>query len=244
MIIEIKGLNKSFGGLTAVKNVDLALKRNEIRALIGPNGAGKTTFFNLIAGNLMPDRGKIIFEGTDITGLKPYEVYRRGIHRTFQHLSLYPRLTVFQSVQLALLSANKKELNVFSWVKRMFRNEVLELLHSVGLESKIDALSSALSHGDRRRLDIAIALAGKPKLLLLDEPASGLSPQEADEAMKLFIGLAKKLGLTIFFIDHDISIVFSMAERISVMHEGSLIAEGLPNEVKNSSKVQQIYLGE
>lgn len=244
MILEVQELVKSFGGLMAVNHVNLRLKRNEIRALIGPNGAGKTTLFKLIAGNLNPDRGKIIFEGEDITNLKPYEVYRKGVHKTFQHLSLYPRLTAFQSVQLVLFSANGKGLNIFSWASRMFRDEVLELLNSVGLTQKADMLSSSLSHGERRRLDLAIALAGKPRLLLLDEPTSGMAPKEAREAMELIIGLTSKVRVTVLFIEHDISIVFNVAEKISVMHQGSLIAEGAPAEIRNNKEVQQIYLGE
>ncbi|MEW6184118.1 MAG: ABC transporter ATP-binding protein [Thermodesulfobacteriota bacterium] len=244
MILEVQDLEKSFGGLKAVNNVSLVLKRNEIRALIGPNGAGKTTLFKLIAGNLCPDKGKIIFEGQEITRLKPYEAYQKGIHKTFQHLNLYPRLTAFQSVQLALFSANGKGLNVFSWARKMFREEALELLHSVGLAEKADMLSSGLSHGERRRLDLAIALAGNPRLLLLDEAASGMAPKEAREAMELIIGLITKMGLTVLFIEHDISIVFNVAEKISVLHQGALIAEGAPAEIRMDKEVQRIYLGE
>ena len=244
MILEVQALEKSFGGLMAVNNVNLVLKRNEIRALIGPNGAGKTTLFKLIAGNLNPDKGKILFEGEEITNFKPYEAYRKGIHKTFQHLNLYPRLTAFQSVQLALFSAHGKGLNVFSWASTMFREEALELLNSVGMAEKSDMISSGLSHGERRRLDLAIALAGNPRLLLLDEAASGMAPKEAREAMELIIGLITKMGLTVLFIEHDISIVFNVAEKISVLHQGALIAEGSPAEIRNNEEVKRVYLGE
>lgn len=244
MILEIQKLAKSFDGFKAVNDVTLMVKQHEIRALIGPNGAGKTTLFKLIAGSLNPDRGKVLFQGEDITNLKPYEVYHRGVHRTFQHLNLYPKLTAFQSVQLALFSANGKGLNLVSWAKRMFHDETMILLRNVGLDQKADMLSSELSHGERRRLDLAIALAGKPKILLLDEAASGMAPQEAREAMELVIELTRKMGLTVLFIEHDISIVFSVAEKISVLHQGTLIAEGAPAEIKDNKLVQQVYLGE
>lgn len=244
MIMKVNKLSKSFGGVKAVSEVNFTLKRNEIRALIGPNGAGKTTFFKLLAGNLTPDTGKIFFEDEDITGLKTYEIYRRSIHKTFQHLNLYPKLTAFESVQLALLSLNKKNWDLFSWAGRKYEEEVLELLHSVELKNKSHLISSSLSHGEKRRLDLAIALAGTPKLLLLDEAASGLDPAEAHEVMTLIIRLARERELTVCFIEHDMSVVFGMAEKISVLHLGSIIAEGSSDEIKNNEMVRKIYLGE
>lgn len=244
MIIKVTNLSKSFGGVKAVDNVSLSLEKSEIRALIGPNGAGKTTFFKLLAGNHKPDSGEVIFDNEDITGMKPYEIYRRSMHKTFQHLNLYPKLTTFQSVQLALFSQHGKRSDLFSWAGRTFEPEIMELLQSVRLEGKADMLSSSLSHGERRRLDLAIALAGDPKLLLLDEAASGLSPEEAEETMKLIIGLARERKLTVIFVEHDMSFVFGMAERISVLHMGSLIAEGSPDEIKANNDVKKIYLGE
>jgi len=244
MIIEVEGLSKSFGGVTAVNDVSLSLKKREIRGLIGPNGAGKTTFFKLLAGNLSPDRGQVLFEGEDITGLKPYKIYRKGIHKTFQHLNLYPNLTAFESVQLALFSQHNRRSDLLSWAGRMFESEVVEVLRSVGLEDKSEVLSSALSHGERRRLDLGIALAGSPKLLLLDEAASGLAPEEAREIMDLVTRLARERDLTIFFVEHDMSVVFGMAERICVLHLGTLIAEGSPDEIRMNEEVKKIYLGE
>jgi branched-chain amino acid transport system ATP-binding protein len=244
MILEVESLSKSFGGVMAVNRVSLTLEKGEIRALIGPNGAGKTTFFKLLAGNLSPDGGRVQFEGENITGMKPYRVYRKGIHKTFQHLNLYPNLTAFESVQLALLSQHGRSLDLFSRVGRMFEPEVLDVLKSVGLDDKPDTLSSALSHGERRRLDLGIAVAGKPKLLLLDEAASGLAPEEARDIMALVIRLAEERDLTIFFVEHDMSVVFGMAERISVLHMGTLIAEGSPDDIRANEEVKKIYLGE
>ena len=244
MIIKVEGLNKSFGGIKAVNNVSLSLQRSEIRALIGPNGAGKTTFFKLLSGNLKPDSGRVIFEDEDIAGLKPYEIYRKQIHKTFQHLNLYPKLTVFKSVQLAFVSQHGKRWDLFSWMGRMFEDEVMDLLHKVELVDKAEVQSGALSHGEKRRLDLAIALAGDPKLLLLDEAASGLSPDEAREVMALIIRLARERELTVCFIEHDMSFVFGLAELISVLHMGELIAEGDPDEIRNNETVKKIYLGE
>jgi branched-chain amino acid transport system ATP-binding protein len=244
MIIEVDALSKSFGGVMAVNQVSLSLRKSEIRALIGPNGAGKTTFFKLLAGNLPPDGGQVQFEGEDITGLKPFKIYRKGIHKTFQHLNLYPKLTAFESVQLALLSQHGRSSDLFSRVGRMFESEVLDVLQSVGLGNKSEILSSALSHGERRRLDLGIAVAGSPKLLLLDEAASGLAPEEAREIMALVIRLAKERDLTIIFVEHDMSVVFGMAESISVLHMGTLIAEGSSDEIRANEKVKKIYLGE
>jgi branched-chain amino acid transport system ATP-binding protein len=244
MIIEVKGISKSFGGVMAVSQVSLSLRKGEIRALIGPNGAGKTTFFKLLAGNLRPDRGRVLFEKEDITGFPPHKVYRKGIHKTFQHLNLYPKLTAFESVQLALFSEHDRRSDLFSRAGRMFETEVQEVLRSVGLEGKEEVLSSSLSHGDRRRLDLGIAVAGRPKLLLLDEAASGLAPEEAREIMALVIRLARERELTVFFVEHDMSVVFGMAEGISVLHLGTLIAEGSPEEIRKNEKVKKIYLGE
>jgi branched-chain amino acid transport system ATP-binding protein len=244
MILKVKGLCKSFGGVRAVNNLDFMLNPREIRALIGPNGAGKTTFFKLLGGNLTPDAGKIFFEGKDITGLKTHETYRLSIHRTFQHLNLYPKLTAFESVQLALLSQNRKIWDFFSWTGRKYETEVMELLRNVELVDKANFESAALSHGEKRRLDLAIALAGNPKLLLLDEAASGLDPAEAHDVMELIIRLANEMELTVCFIEHDMSVVFGLAERICVLHLGSIIAEGSSDEIKNNEMVKKIYLGE
>ncbi len=244
MIIKVEELSKSFGGVKAVNKVSLTLERSEIRALIGPNGAGKTTFFKLLAGNLTPDSGRVIFEDEDIAGMKPYEIYRRSIHKTFQNLNLYPKMTVFESVQLAFISQNKKCWDLFSWMGRIFEEQVMALLHQVELADKAAVQSASLSHGEKRRLDLAIALAGNPKLLLLDEAASGLSPEEAREVMALIIRLARERQLTVCFIEHDMSFVFGLAERISVLHMGQIIAEGDPDQIRSNDMVKRIYLGE
>jgi branched-chain amino acid transport system ATP-binding protein len=244
MIIQVEKLSKAFGGIRAVNDVSFTLNRNEIRALIGPNGAGKTTFFKLLAGNLTPDSGKITYENEDITAMKTYEIYHKSIHKTFQHLNLYPKLTAFEGVQLALLSQNKKNWDFFSITGRMYNREIMDVLHSVELDNKSHMQSRFLSHGEKRRLDLAIALAGTPKLLLLDEAASGLDPLEAHEVMELIVKLARERELTVCFIEHDMSVVFGMAEKISVLHLGEIIAEGSSDEIKNNEMVKKIYLGE
>ena len=242
-MLEVTSLSKSFDGFKAVKNASLSVKEGEVVAVIGPNGAGKTTLFNLITGVIKPDSGKVIFKGEDITGLKPFEVCRRGMSRSFQVVNVFPRLSVFENVQVSVLSRQKKTWNLFTPSSRLAIAETEKILENVGLMDVGEATSTALSHGERKVLEIAIALGGNPEFLILDEPTAGMSPEETSRCIDLIRQLKEKLGITILFCEHDMEIVFSISDRIMVMVRGSTIIEGTCNEVRCCQEVQDAYLG-
>lgn len=243
MLLKTEKLSKAFGGLVAVNKVDLDVQEREIHAIIGPNGAGKTTFFNLVTKYLNPGEGKVIFKGKDITKLPPHRICQRGLIRCFQRASIYPMLTVTESVQMAVLSQKGKALNLFRPARDMFRTEVANILDRVGLAEQANVRGDTLSHGDKKRLELAIALGNRPELLLLDEPTAGMSREETRATMELLRELRDSINLTILFTEHDMSVVFGIAERITVLHQGCIIAEGSPAEVQANEKVQQVYLG-
>jgi len=242
-VLEVTSLSKSFDGFKAVNNASLSVKDGEVVAVIGPNGAGKTTLFNLITGVIKPDSGKVIFKGEDITGLKPFEVCRRGMSRSFQVVNVFPRLSVFENVQVSVLSRQKKTWNLFTPSSRLAIAETEKILENVGLMDVGEATSTALSHGERKVLEIAIALGGNPEFLILDEPTAGMSPEETSRCIDLIRQLKEKLGITILFCEHDMEIVFSISDRIMVMVRGSTIIEGSCNEVRCCQEVQDAYLG-
>ena len=244
MILEAEKLIKAFGGLRAVDGVSLEIEEKELSAIIGTNGAGKTTLFNLLTGGSKCDSGRVIFNGEDITTLHPYEICQKGIGRSFQVTNIFPRLNTFENIQVAVLSAQGMSKKLFSPSRKMAQEETSEILESVGLSDQKDVLGSLLAHGDRRRLDIGIALAIHPELLLLDEPTAGMSPKESLEITELIQKLARERGLPLVFIEHDMNIVFSISEKVRVMHQGRIIFEGKPEEVKANDEVQEIYLGE
>lgn len=244
IILEAKGLTKSFGGVKATDKVNLAVQRGHVHAIIGPNGAGKTTLFNLITGYIRPDSGRVIFKGEDITKLAPWQICRKGIARSFQRVNIYPRLSVLENVRVAVLSQRRKCLSFFSPAKRMFGDQVLEILDSVGLSEQAAMSAGSLAHGDQKRLELAIALGNEPELLLLDEPTAGMSPEETRDTVELIEALAGERGLTVLFTEHDMAVVFSISKRITVMHQGAIIADGEPEEVRRNKAVQKIYLGE
>jgi branched-chain amino acid transport system ATP-binding protein len=244
VILTVTGLKKSFGGLMAINRVDFSIPKGEINAIIGPNGAGKTTFFNLITGFIRPDSGKIIFESKDITGEKPQHICQFGVARAFQIVNIFPRLSVLKSIQIAIFSRQKKARHLFSYAKKVAKDEALEIIESVGLMEKVEELGGALSQGDQKRLEIGIALAQQPKLLLLDEPTAGMSSLERGSTMELIQKLSQKKDLTILFTEHDMDVVFTIANKIWVLHQGSIIFDGTPEEVKNNEIVQKVYLGE
>jgi len=243
-MLRVEGITKSFGGFMAVSGANLEVKQGEVVAVIGPNGAGKTTLFNLITGILRPDDGKVFFKGEKITGLSAYRICRKGMSRSFQVVNIFPRLTVFENVQLSILSRQGKTFNLFSPSKRFAVDETMKILESVGLVNKRDHVSGSLSHGDQKVLEIAIALGGSPELLILDEPTAGMSPEETTRCMDLIQHLSKKLGLTILFCEHDMELVFAIAQRIMVMVRGKSIIQGLPEQVRSTKEVQDAYLGE
>ncbi len=242
-MLEVTSLSKSFEGFKAVKDASLSVKDGEVVAVIGPNGAGKTTLFNLITGVIRPDSGKVLFKGEDITGLKPYQVCRRGMSRSFQVVTVFPRLSVFENVQVSVLSRQKKTWNLFTPSSKLAIAETEKILENVGLTGVGDATSAALSHGERKVLEIAIALGGSPEFLILDEPTAGMSPEETSRCIDLIRQLKEKLGITILFCEHDMEIVFSISDRIMVMVRGTTVIEGTCNEVRCCQEVQDAYLG-
>jgi branched-chain amino acid transport system ATP-binding protein len=242
-MLEVRGLSKSFGGFLAVNKASLDVSKGEIVAVIGPNGAGKTTLFNLITGILKPDEGKVIFKGEEITGLPAHKTCKKGITRSFQVVNIFSRLTVFENVRISLLSQQEKTYHWFRPSREFVNEETGEILESVGLFNKKDNVCGALSHGDQKVLEIAIALAGKPELLILDEPTAGMSPEETARCIDLIKRLSQNLGLTILFCEHDMELVFAIARRIMVMVRGSTIVQGLPDEVRCNQQVQDAYLG-
>ncbi len=243
MILETKKIVKVFGKLVATNSVSLAVRPGDIHAIIGPNGAGKSTYFNLITGYHLPDSGQVFFKGKDITKLPPYRRCRMGITRSFQITSIYPKMTVYESVLMALLSHQKKTLDFFASAKNYFKDEVWRILEDVGLADQALIKGDSISHGDKKRLELAVTLGTKPELLLLDEPTCGMSPEETDSIMEIIKKLVDEKGLTIFFTEHDMAVVFGIARRISVLHQGTLIADGTPEEVRASEQVQKVYLG-
>jgi len=243
-MLRVEGIRKSFGGFTAVNGVHLDVKKGEIVAVIGPNGAGKTTLFNLITGILRPDGGRILFKGEEITGLPAHRICKKGMTRSFQVVNIFSRLTVFENVQIAILSRQGKTFNLFSPSKKMLIRETSEILASVGLSDRRDHICGSLSHGDQKVLEIAIALGGNPELLILDEPTAGMSPEETVRCIDLIRQLSARLGLTILFCEHDMELVFAIAHRIMVMVRGATLVQGLPGEVRCNREVQDAYLGE
>ena len=242
-MLQVEAVNKSFDAFMAVNGATLTVGKGEIVAVIGPNGAGKTTLFNLITGALKRDRGKIIFKGEDIGELPPYEICKKGISRSYQIVNIFPRLTVFKNVQVAVLSQQRKSRKLFEAAENMVVAETNHILESVGLLDKTYGVAGSLSHGDQKILEIAIALGNEPELLILDEPTAGMSPEETSATMELIKRLAQMRGLTILFCEHDMEIVFSIAESIMVMHQGRTLIQGRPEEVRKNSFVQEAYLG-
>jgi len=242
-MLQVEAVYKSFGDFTAVYGAHLTVERGELVAVIGPNGAGKTTLFNLITGQLKPDKGKILFKGEEINGLPPYEICKKGIGRSFQIVNIFPRLTVFENVQVAVLAQQRKSSNLFFPAQSLAVEETSHILESVGLSDKAASIAGSLSHGDQKILEIAIALGNDPELLILDEPTAGMSPEETAATIKLVRQLAETRGLTILFCEHDMDVVFDIAQSIMVMHHGQTLIQGKPEEVRKDKRVQEAYLG-
>ena len=242
-MLQVENLLKSFADFKAVNGATLTVRRGELVAVIGPNGAGKTTLFNLITGHLKPDQGRILFKGEDISRLPAHQVCRKGIARSFQIANIFPRLTVFRNVQVAVLSQKNLSRTLLWPAHRMVVEETQRILERVGLWDQQLALAGSLSHGDKRILEIAIALGNEPELLILDEPTAGMSPEETAATMALVNRLAQEQGLTILFCEHDMDVVFNVATSIMVMQQGKTILQATPEEVRQNITVQEAYLG-
>jgi branched-chain amino acid transport system ATP-binding protein len=241
--LALDGLRRCFGALTAVNGVTLSVAPRERRALIGPNGAGKTTLFNLITGHLAPTAGRILFEGASIATLPPYAVARLGISRSFQRTNVFPRLAVRENLRLAASATGGGSYDLLGSVGR--RSVPIEraraAAEAVGLHDRLDTPAGALSYGEQRQLEIGIALATRPKLLLLDEPTAGMSPEETHRMTELLAGLPR--DITLLIIEHDMDVVFSLADRITVLHYGEVLVEGSVAEVRADPRVYEVYLG-
>ncbi len=244
-VLEVRGVSKRFGSLAAVRDVSLTVEQGELRAIIGPNGAGKTTFFNLISGFFPPSAGTIAFDGRDITALPAHQRVGLGIARTFQITEIFPELTVFENVRISTEVTEGYRLR--PWISRTetakVRRRVEETLELTGLGAKSDRLVGELAHGDQRAAEIAMALALRPRLLLLDEPTAGMGDQETYEVTQIIRRLHRDNNFTIVLIEHDMRVVFHLADRITVLDQGGLLAEGAPQEIAANEAVQAAYLG-
>jgi branched-chain amino acid transport system ATP-binding protein len=244
LALQTVGLKKHFGGVQAVNGVDLTVPIGDLRAIIGPNGAGKTTLFNLISGDITHDSGRIYVKGEEVSGLAPQDLCRRGLGRTFQVTSIFRRLTALENVQTALLSHHRRHYDIVRPARLLYREPAMTLLERVGLAGQAAKPSGILAHGDQRRLELAIALASEPHVLMLDEPTAGMASPERHEIMALVAAIAEQAALTVVFTEHDMDVVFAVARRITVLHQGGVIAEGTPLEVRANREVQRVYLGQ
>ncbi len=243
-MLRVENLHKSFDDFKAVNGAHLTVEKGQLVAVIGPNGAGKTTLFNLICGQLQPDQGRILLADKDISKLPPHVICRKGIARSFQIANIFPRLSVFRNVQVSVLSQQRLSNKLFHPAAQLAVEETSRILRRVGLEDKKLDVAGSLSHGDKRILEVAIALGNEPDLLILDEPTAGMSPEETTTTMALIKRLAQEQGLTILFCEHDMEVVFGTAQSVMVMQQGRTIVQDDPQAVRQNSDVQQAYLGD
>lgn len=242
-LLRVQTLSKAFGGVRAVAGVSFDLAPGELLALIGPNGAGKSTCFNMINGQLKPDSGSIALDGRDIAGLPPRAIWRRGVGRTFQVAATFGSMTVAENVQVALLSHAGQLSRLWPRAHAMHRERALELLGQVGLRERADDPCSTLAYGDIKTVELAVALANRPRLLLMDEPTAGMAPRERNALMSLTRQLVKELGIAVLFTEHSMDVVFAHADRIMVLARGQLIAQGPPADIRDDAKVAEVYFG-
>jgi branched-chain amino acid transport system ATP-binding protein len=242
VLLQTEQLTRAFGSLIAVNRVTLVVKRGELLSIIGPNGAGKTTFFRLISGEMAPTSGRIRFGARDITGLPQHTVARLGIAKSYQITNVFPHLSVHENVRVAV-QGYRRAFDFWSRADRLedVKARAVELLGTVGLRAKADVLAAHLSHGEKRHLEIAIALAGDPALLLLDEPTAGMSPEETEETTRLIRRLAD--ARTVVLVEHKMKVVMKISDRVTVLHQGAVLAEGTPEAIRANELVQQTYLG-
>jgi branched-chain amino acid transport system ATP-binding protein len=243
-VLKVTHLSKSYGNMQAVADVSFEIGAGEKLAMIGPNGAGKTTCFNMLNGQLAPDAGAIELEGRDLAGLKPRQIWRLGVGRTFQITATFGSMTVRENVQMALLSHRRRLHSLLSLATKAHADEADALLQRVGVLDQAARVCAVLAYGDLKRVELAIALANRPRLLLMDEPTAGMAPQERGALMRLASTLAQRDGIAVLFTEHDMDVVFNHAERILVLNQGRLIAQGRPAEVRADPRVREVYLGD
>ncbi len=244
MILKAKGLNKSFAGLKAVSDFDLEIPSHSIVSIIGPNGSGKSTLFNLITSHLPCDSGEIIFNGESITGLPSYHICRKGIGRSFQRINIFKGLSTYENIQIAILCGQGKSMSFLRSARSMVRDQTEEILIDIGLIEQADTLAGKLAYGDQRSLEFGIALSNSPKLVLLDEPTGGMSPEESAAITNLISDVVERRKITLLFVEHDMRVVFGVSEKIIVMNRGRKVTEGSPEEISRNVDVRKIYLGE
>jgi branched-chain amino acid transport system ATP-binding protein len=245
-ILKIENLSKSFEGAQVFNEVSFAIEEGELSSIIGPNGAGKTTLFNLITGYYVPDSGRVLFKGINVAGMQPYDIVRLGMARAFQRTNIFPRMSVLENVVTSVITRRGGNLNMFTPVSKLksVYDRAYEILDSVGLTAMAHQQSGILAHGNQKRLDIAVALALEPTLLLLDEPTAGMSPEERWHTVDLVKRLWENLKITMLFIEHDMDIVFGISQRVRVLCYKTLLAEGTPREISANQHVIEAYLGE
>ena len=243
-ILEVTGLHKHFGGIHVTRDVNFSMEEGEQSAIIGPNGAGKSTFMNLLTGYHRCDAGKVMFEGEDITNRPPHRIARMGISRAFQISSIFAKMTVAENVRSAVHAQMRRSFDMLGVASRIGTAETGRVLSLCGLEGRRELVAGELAQGDKKRLELAIALAGKPRLLFLDEPTAGMSIDEARSTMELVDRLNRELQLTVLFTEHDMGIVFNHARRLTLLHRGEIVVQGTPEEVRANEIAQKVYLGE
>jgi len=245
-ILRIENLSKSFEGNQIFNDVNFAVSRGELSAIIGPNGAGKTTLFNLITGYHIPDTGRVIFKEKEVSGMEPFDIVRLGMARAFQITNIFPRMTVLENLITTIITKNNSNLNMVTAVSKLkdVRERAYQVLESVGLVDLANRQSGTLAHGNQKRLDIAVALALEPELLLLDEPMAGMSPEERWQTVELVKQLWERLKITMVFIEHDMDMVFGVSQKVRVLCYKTLLAEGTPQEISSNPQVIEAYLGE
>ncbi|MGI9127520.1 MAG: ABC transporter ATP-binding protein [Roseomonas sp.] len=242
-LLVVENLNKSFGGVVAARNVRFSLAAGEILAMIGPNGAGKSTSFNMVGGQLRPDSGRVLLAGQDITGLPPRAICRLGVGRSFQVAQTFLSMSVLENMQIALIAHAGRTRDMLARSSALYRDEALALLVQVGMAEAADRPMGALAYGDVKRVELAIALSGAPRLLLMDEPTAGMASAERAALMRLVAGIARRSAIGVLFTEHDMDAVFAHADRILVLVRGEIIAAGTPQDVRANPEVQRVYLG-
>lgn len=242
-VLSVSGLSKTFGGVRALQDVSFELDEAELLAMIGPNGAGKTTCFNIVNGQLAPDHGRIFVGGVGVTGLPPHRVWRMGVGRTFQITATFGSMTVRENVQTALLSHERRLHRFWAPARHLYRTEAESLLERVGMRDQSERPCAVLAYGDLKRVELAIALANAPRLLLMDEPTAGMAPNERIAVMALAAQIARDRRIGVLFTEHDMDVVFAHADRILVLDRGRVIAQGSPAQVRDDPEVQKVYLG-